>query len=122
MTQYSGQSKSSRSGIEMKFVQTLLLAGILIFSSASSAQDTELVEVDVIGLITSFSKSSGMKFVLDPRVMAKIKLVGFDVIEMDFETLAKILWVYQFVAIESDGVVYVLPNHDLEETRKFLTN
>jgi len=121
MTQ-SGLSISTRIGTEMKIVRTLLLAGILVFSSASSAQDPALVEIDVIELITSFSKSSEMKFVVDPRVTGKVKLVGFDDTEMDFETLAKILWVHNYVAIESGGVVYVMPNHDLEETRKFLTN
>ena len=66
--------------------------------------------IDIAELIGSISATTGTKFVLDPRVNSKVKIIGFDVDKIDFDTLEKILWVHGYVAIESNGIVYVLPS------------
>jgi len=60
-------------------------------------------------LLEGYSEANGTKFVVDPRVKANVKLVGIDRKNINAATLIGILNVHGFVALTSNGVVYVVP-------------
>lgn len=79
-------------------------------SPSSSAAAPGTVPLD--SLITTVSKSTGMKFVLDPRVRAEVTLVGEDPSSVTYDELLTILGTYGFVAVKTGGYVVVAPDAD----------
>jgi general secretion pathway protein D len=73
-------------------------------SSASSSAGTPLVQ-----LIEAVSKKTGKSFVLDPRVAGNAVLVGIDPAKVTYPELLTILQINGFAAIESGGLVRVVP-------------
>lgn len=66
-------------------------------------------QADIKQVIKAYADRTGTKFVLDPRVMAKVNMIGVDINELSQTNLMDILLVYGFTAFERDGVVHVLP-------------
>jgi general secretion pathway protein D len=73
-------------------------------SASSSAAGTPLVQ-----LIESVSKKTGKNFILDPRVAGNAVLVGIDPAKVTYPQLLTILQVSGYAAVESDGLVRVVP-------------
>jgi general secretion pathway protein D len=73
-------------------------------SAASSTAGTPLVQ-----LIETVSKKTGKNFVLDPRVAGNAVLVGIDPAKVTYPELLTILQINGFAAIESGGLVRVVP-------------
>lgn len=74
-------------------------------SASASTAGTPLVQ-----LIESVSKKSGKNFVLDPRVSGNAVLVGIDLAKVTYPELLTILQVNGYAAIESGGLVRVIPD------------
>ena len=93
----------------MKALSVVLV--ILVFCSSaypqSKSKDDLWVPIETI--ISSYSERTNTKFALDPRVSAKVKLIGIDIDRIDRPTLTKILLLHSFAVIESGDVTYVLP-------------
>ncbi len=66
--------------------------------------------IPVAQLVAAVAKSSGKKFVIDPRVRANVSMVGISPSSVSYAQLLEILHVYGFVAAEQDGLVLVVPD------------
>jgi general secretion pathway protein D len=74
-------------------------------SSSGSTAGTPLVQ-----LIESVSKKTGKNFILDPRVAGNAVLVGIDPSKVTYPELLTILQVNGYAAVESGGLVRVIPD------------
>ena len=74
-------------------------------SASASAAGTPLVQ-----LIESVSKKTGKNFILDPRVAGNAVLVGIDPSKVTYPELLTILQVNGYAAVESSGLVRVIPD------------
>jgi general secretion pathway protein D len=80
-------------------------SSIPMASKASRQSGMELGEV-----IERFAKRSGKKVIIDPRVRAVVEVEGIDLNQLGWDQLLAILDVHQFVAIDQDGLISVLPD------------
>jgi type II secretory pathway component GspD/PulD (secretin) len=76
--------------------------------ASSAAPRTGGVPLD--RLIETVAKKSGRKFILDPRAPLNVQLFGEDASAVTYEQLLSILEVYGFVAVESGGLVRIVPD------------
>ncbi len=74
-------------------------------SASSSAAGTPLVQ-----LIEAVSKKTGKNFILDPRVGGNAVLIGIDPSKVSYDDLLTILQVNGYAAVESGGLVRVVPD------------
>jgi general secretion pathway protein D len=87
------------------FALVLTLPDMAIAQSSSSpAAGTPLVQ-----LIETVSKKSGKSFIVDPRVAGNAVLVGIDPAKITYPELLTILQVNGFTAVESGGLIRVIP-------------
>ena len=93
----------------MKFIPNLLFSLVVLFSSSLDAHDTARDVVPIEHIIEKYAEIHGTKFVLDPRVKAKVNIVGLSLEEITQTNLMDIFLIHTFTAYEKDGVVYVLP-------------
>jgi general secretion pathway protein D len=77
---------------------------------AQSSSSTETAGVPLTQLIESVAKRSGKNFIVDPHVAGNAILLGMDPAKVTYAQLLTILQVHGFVAIESDGLVRVVPD------------
>jgi general secretion pathway protein D len=73
--------------------------------ASSSAAGTPLVQ-----LIETVSKKTGKNFILDPHVSGNAVLVGIDPAKVTYAELLTILQVNGYAAVESGGLVRVIPD------------
>ena len=68
-------------------------------------------DADIHALINAVSKITGKNFIVDPRVKGKVTLVSGEELgpEQIYEVFLSVLAVHNIVAIESDGLVKLLP-------------
>ena len=68
-------------------------------------------DADIHALINAVSKITGKNFIVDPRVKGKVTLVSSEELGPDqiYEVFLSVLDVHNIVAIESDGLVKLLP-------------
>ena len=84
----------------------LLTCDVAIAQSASSSTaGTPLVQ-----LIETVSKKTGKNFILDPRVAGNAVLVGIDPSKVTYPELLTILQVNGYAAVESGGLIRVIPD------------
>ena len=90
-----------------------LSASILVFFCSlpviCNAADCNDIQTPLVGLLDQYSQSTGTKFVIDPRVRAKVTLIGIDTTNLDATTLIGILNIHGFAALTANGIVYVMP-------------
>ena len=94
------------------FAVALLLSTCL--ATPLFAQDCVTSENPLVALLDQYSQKNGTRFVVDPRVKAKVTLVGVDSDELDAAVLVGILNIHGFTALTSNGVVYVMPSNVAE--------
>ena len=73
------------------------------------ADECNTAESPLVDLLNQYSVIHGTKFIVDPRVRAKVTLVGIDTQDIDSAMLIGILNIHGFTALTSDRVVYVMP-------------
>jgi general secretion pathway protein D len=94
----------------------LLLSALAANAQVSSTSDTAPPgTVPIASLIATVAKSTGKKFVLDPRVRAEVTLVGEDSSSVTYDELLTILSTYGFIAVDVGGYVKILPDADTRE-------
>ena len=73
------------------------------------AEDCTYEPQPLVELVHEYSEATGVQFILDPRVNARVTIVGRESLSIDSTTLLGILRIHGFEAYESNGVVYVVP-------------
>ena len=58
--------------------------------------------------------NTGTKFVLDPRVKGKIETIGAKPGDIDQESLINMLRILNFVALEGENFIYIMPRNIVE--------
>ncbi|MEM1263701.1 MAG: hypothetical protein AAGH76_14980 [Pseudomonadota bacterium] len=90
---------------------TIALCGYVFTAEVVRADECVAIDSEMEGLLNSFSARTGTKFVIDPRVSAKVNLIGIDTDKLKAKDVDQILFLHGFVAYESDDIVYVMPNN-----------
>lgn len=88
----------------------LLLSTLTASAQISSAGPAPPGTTPLSSLIATVAKKTGRKFVLDPRVRANVMLVGEDPSSVTYNQLQTILNTYGFIAVDSGGLVAVVPD------------
>lgn len=89
----------------------LTFSVLLMISFSVNAHEPEYSErTDIIHILQSYSDRTGVKFVTDPRVKARVNMIGLKLEDLDQTDINKILLVHSFVAYEKSNVVYVIPS------------
>ena len=104
----------------MRVVVFATLAMLAFSPFRANAHECVTELSDLLELINDVSVNTGLKFVVDPRVRARVTLAGFQNGEVDYATLRSILEVHAFTALESNGVIYVVPTKIAPEMKQKL--
>lgn len=92
----------------MKNILIVLLG--LTSSLAAYSHEPEFSErTDIIHILQAYSDRTGVKFIADPRVKARVNMIGLKLADLDQTDINKILFMHNFVAYEKSDVVYVIP-------------
>jgi general secretion pathway protein D len=88
------------------------LALTLTFPDAATAQSASSTAggTPLVQLIETVSKKTGKNFILDPRVAGNAVLIGIDPSKVTYADLLTILQVNGYAAVESGGLVRVIPD------------
>lgn len=93
--------------------------GLCVFASAAAQPAAESLPASeasqaggtpVADLIAAVSRSSGRKFLVDPRVRANVALAGRSPSSIGYPELITLLRLHGFAAVEGSGVVLVVPD------------
>jgi type II secretory pathway component GspD/PulD (secretin) len=90
-----------------KFIIFLIGFGAIAAAQAHEPKFSE--RTDILHIIESYSNRTGTKFVTDPRVKARVNMIGLDIEEVTQTNLMDIFLIHNFTAYKSEGVVYVVP-------------
>jgi general secretion pathway protein D len=77
---------------------------------AQGASSSTPAGVPIAQIIEAVAKKTNKSFVLDPRVLASVTLIGIDPAKVTYPELLSILQVHGFAAVESEGLVRVVPD------------
>lgn len=100
-----------RKSRQVLFAAVLLLSGLTASAQGSSASSTAPPgTVSLADLIATVAKTSGKKFVLDPRVRAGVTLIGENPARVSYDELLTILDAYGFASVQTAGYVLILPD------------
>lgn len=81
---------------------------------ASAQLDSKSSSVDsgtpILKLIETVSKKTSKTFIVDPRVSGNANLIGLDPSKITYPDLLNILQVHGYAAVESNGIVRVIPD------------
>ena len=95
----------------MHLIKYIVLISLILLNTdtATSHEPKFSDRTDLGHIIASYSEREGIKFVLDPRVKARVNMIGLDINQVSKTNLIDIFLLHSFTAHEKDGVVYVLP-------------
>lgn len=79
-------------------------------STAQSAGSSTTAGTPLVQLIEAVSKKTGKNFILDPRVAGNAVLIGIDPAKVGYADLLTILQVNGYAAVETGGLVRVIPD------------
>jgi type II secretory pathway component GspD/PulD (secretin) len=104
----------------MRTFLTLLIFALI--SSPVLGHETSCVTdpSDIRALAQVYSSKTGAKFVLDPRVSAKVSTLGIELESIDLPVLTSIFNMHGYEVLESRGVLYVVPDPDAAAMRQRL--
>jgi general secretion pathway protein D len=85
----------------------LTAPGIAVAQSSSTSAEAG---VPLVQIIESVAKKTNKNFIVDPRVTGNAVLLGMDPSKVTYAELLTILQVHGFVAVESDGLVRIVPD------------
>lgn len=103
----------------MKLKQTGLVALLIALPALAPAQDSGAAKsigtrqndsLELADIIASFSKRTGRKFIVDPRVRAIGGLVGIDAGKITYEQLLALVSVHGFIAVTQGDLLIVSPD------------
>ena len=104
----------------MRFKYTCAAALLLALPVFALAQDSDSFKgsacaksgdcIELADIIRDFSKRTGKKFIVDPRVRAMGGVTGVDVNKITYEQLIALFTVHYFVAVPQGDVTIVIPD------------
>jgi hypothetical protein len=86
----------------------VLLLGIPSFAGG---EECNSLDARMVEILDQYSIETGTKFVIDPRVRAKVTLIGLDTTNLGIATIRAILSIHGFTALTANDIVYVIPEH-----------
>jgi general secretion pathway protein D len=86
---------------------------IAVGAQSKPEVETNVGNTQLDTLIEAVAKKTGKKFVVDPRVRAQVIVYGITSSTVNYKELLAILSVNNFAALESEGLVYVVPETDV---------
>jgi type II secretory pathway component GspD/PulD (secretin) len=86
-----------------------LLSSMLLTDTAAAADEPDN-GVPIEKIIVAVAHRANRKFVVDPRVDARVHLIGEDPAQVTYSELLTILQVHGYVTAESSGYVLVIPD------------
>ena len=89
--------------------KTVVMFICLVLGNAQALAAENCKTGPLVQLLTQYSDVHGTKFIIDPRVQARVTTVGIDQDNLDAVTLLGILEVHGFAALASNDLVYILP-------------
>ena len=114
-----GPAAAGLSTTRLTVFRTLLLALLplaLLFAGASRAQDSDtvtlnFVNADIDAVVKAVGEITGRNFLVDPRVKGTVNIVSARPVPkaLVYPTLLSALRMQGFAAVESDGVVKIVP-------------
>jgi general secretion pathway protein D len=87
-----------------------LLTTLLVTNTAVAADEPDSSGIPIEKIIDSVSHKINRKFLVDPRVQARVHLVGEEPAQVSYNELQTILELHGFITAESGGYVLVLPD------------
>lgn len=106
----------------MKFLFSTFVAALMFQSQVVFSHDSSADVAPIDHLFKKYSEIYGTKFIFDPRVRAKVIMVGVDQEYLTQANLMDILRIYNFTAYEQDEIVYVLPQPAADHLSQELGN
>ncbi len=105
-----------RAGLAAAF----LVAAALAMTTARAADDTvtlNFVNADIDAVVRAISEITGRNFIVDPRVKGTINITSARPVPRDivYPTFLSALRLQGYAAIESDGVVKIVPEADAKQ-------
>ena len=88
----------------------LTLTGIAFAQSESVSSSSGSGGTPLVQLIDTVAKKTGKSFIVDPRVSGNATLIHIDPAKIGYPELLLILQVHGFAAVESGGIVRVVPD------------
>jgi type II secretory pathway component GspD/PulD (secretin) len=98
----------------MKTLLAVLTISLCIFASLANSEECVTSDTPLLQLLNQYSQEHGTKFVVDPRVRARVTLVGIDISAIDARTLTGVLSIHGFVALTDGELVFVVPDEVAE--------
>jgi type II secretory pathway component GspD/PulD (secretin) len=98
----------------MRFFFASLILSLCLFPLGALPDDCVSSEAPLIQLLEQYSRQHGTKFVVDPRVSAKVTLIGIEPTALDAATLIGVLNIHGYTALAKKGIVYVMPTQSAE--------
>jgi len=89
---------------------SIAILAALTMTNVSIAADEPDNGIPVTDIITSVAHKTNHKFVVDPRVNARVRLIGEEPSQVSYNELLTILEVHGYVTAESTGYILVLPD------------
>jgi len=98
----------------MKSILAALAA--LTLASVSTAADEPDNGTPIVQIIAAVAHKTNRKFLMDPRVEAKVHLIGEEPSQVSYNELLTILELHGYVTAESTGYVLVLPDANARQS------
>jgi general secretion pathway protein D len=102
-----------------KGLRAVLIVVFLLFAGAARAQDSDtvtlnFVNADIDAVVKAVGEITGRNFLVDPRVKGTVNIVSAHPVprSLVYPTLLSALRMQGFAAVESDGVVKIVPEAD----------
>src|SRR5436309_7319456 len=101
-------------------VMVLLALATLASPAARAAEGTvtlNFVNADIDAVVKAVAEITGRNFVLDPRVKGTINIISARPVPVSlvYPTLLSALRLQGFTAVESDGIVKIVPEADAKQ-------
>src|SRR5438067_2618373 len=112
----------SGAAITSKVFLAVVVAAIASPAPTADAQDTDtvtlnFVNADIDAVVKAVAEITGRNFILDPRVKGTINIVSARPVpkSLVYPTLLSALRLQGFTAVESDGIVKIVPETDAKQ-------
>jgi general secretion pathway protein D len=110
---------ATRRGHLRRWLRRLLAAVLLLGAAGAFAQDSDtvtlnFVNADIDAVVKAVGEITGRNFLVDPRVKGTVNIVSARPVSkaLVYPTLLSALRMQGFAAVESDGVVKIVPEAD----------
>ncbi len=97
--------------MRFSYIRLLLVLLLTTFSYSVFAQNKINIDVPIEKVILSYAESSNEKFVIDPRVKGKVRLLGQELSSLSLDDLNIILEVHNFAAVRVGDYWVVVPGN-----------